>query len=66
MLNLLNIDFFLMQLEMQVLGKPYPCLGFDCLNDVDTASYYGIVIDESYVLGPISIAEFVHVSIKER
>lgn len=55
-----------MQLKMQVLRKPYPRLCFDCLDDSDTASHDGIVIDESYILCSMLFAEPVHEIIKER
>ncbi len=55
-----------MQLKMQVLIKPYPCLCFDCLDDADTASHDGVVIDESYILCSMLFAEPVHEIIKER
>ena len=55
-----------MQLKMQVLGKPYPCLRFNYLDDADTASHDGIVIDESYILRSMLFAEPVHELIKER
>lgn len=54
-----------MQLKMQVLRKPYSCLCFDCLDDADTASHNGIVIDESYILCSMLFAEPVHEIIKE-
>ena len=55
-----------MQLKMQVLGKPYPCLCFNYLDDADTASHDGIVIDESYILCSILFAKPTHELIKER
>lgn len=66
MLYFLDIDLLLMQLQMQVLGKPYPCLGFYCLNDADTVSHDGIVIDKSYIPCSKLFAEPVHELIKER
>lgn len=55
-----------MQLKMQVLGKPYPCLRFDNLNDTDTVRNDSVVIDESYILCSILFAEPTHEFIKER
>ena len=55
-----------MQLKMQVLVKPYPCLCFDNLNDTDTVRNYSVVIDESYIPRSILFAEPVHELIKER
>ena len=54
-----------MQLKMQVLGKPYPCLRFNYLDDMDTASHDGIIIDESYILCSILFAKPTHELIKE-
>ena len=66
MLHLLDIDLLLMQLQMQVLGKPYPCLCFNYLDDTDTVRNYSVVIDESYILRSMLFAEPVHELIKER
>lgn len=66
MLYFLDIDLLLVQLQMQVLVKPYPCLRFDCLYDADAVRNDGIVIDESYILCSKLFAEPVHKLIKER
>lgn len=50
---------------MQVLIKPRPCLRFNYLDNADTTSHDGIVIDESYILCSILFTEPVHKLIKE-
>ena len=55
-----------MQLKMQVLGKPYPCLRFNYLDDTDAARNDSVVIDESYIPRSILFAELIHELIKER
>ena len=66
MLYFLDIDLLLMQLKMQVLIEPRPCFRFNYLDDTDTASHDGIVINESYILCSMLFAEAIHKLIKER
>lgn len=65
MFRLLYIDLLLMKLKMQILRKPYPCLGFDNLNETNAARNDSIVIDKSYIARSISLAEAIHKLIKE-
>lgn len=54
-----------MQLKMQILRKPYPCLCFDILDDTDASRNDSVVIDESYIARSMALAEPVHEIIKE-